>query len=101
MVKKAAVAKDEGKAVVSKEEMLAAAKEVNGLIEPAIDLKLKTPDLEKELLQAAEALDESDVSIETWKIFEKIQKKHAEEAPKEPEEEEEEESEEEESEEEE
>ena len=66
---------------MKKSELVKAAKEINTIIEPPIDVKLGTDELEAELLEASEAVSEEDgLSEETMDILAQIQAKYADEA---------------------
>lgn len=65
---------------MKKSELVKAAKEINTIIEPPIDVKLGTDELEAELLEASEAVSEEDgLSEETMDILAQIQAKYADE----------------------
>ena len=65
---------------MKKSELVKAAKEINTIIEPPIDVKLDTDELEAELLEASEAVSEEDgLSEETMDILAQIQAKYADE----------------------
>jgi len=62
---------------MKKSELVKAAKEINTIIEPPIDVKLGTNELEAELLEASEAVSEEDgLSEETMDILAQIQAKY-------------------------
>ena len=62
---------------MKKSELVKAAKEINTIIEPPIDVKLGTDELEAELLEASEAVSEEDgLSEETMDILAQIQAKY-------------------------
>lgn len=64
---------------MKKSELVKAAKEINTIIEPPIDVKLGTDELEAELLEASEAVSEEDgLSDETMNVLAQIQAKYAE-----------------------
>lgn len=65
---------------MKKSELVKAAKEINTIIEPPIDVKLGTDELEAELLEASEAVSEEDgLSEKTMDILAQIQAKYADE----------------------
>lgn len=65
---------------MKKSELVKAAKEINTIIEPPIDVKLGTDELEAELLEASEAVSEEDgLSENTMDILAQIQAKYADE----------------------
>ena len=65
---------------MKKSELVKAAKEINTIIEPPIDVKLGTDELEAELLEASEAVSEEDgLSEATMDILAQIQAKYADE----------------------
>lgn len=65
---------------MKKSELVKAAKEINTIIEPPIDIKLGTDELEAELLEASEAVSEEDgLSEDTMDILAQIQAKYADE----------------------
>ena len=75
---------------MKKSELVKAAKEINTIIEPPIDVKLGTDELEAELLEASEAVSEEDgLSEETMDILAQIQAKYADEEEEDADEEEE------------
>lgn len=75
---------------MKKSELVKAAKEINTIIEPPIDVKLGTDELEAELLEASEAVSEEDgLSEETMDILAQIQAKYADEEEEDTDEEEE------------
>lgn len=64
---------------MKKSELVKAAKEINTIIEPPIDVKLGTDELEAELLEASEAISEEDgLSEATMNVLEEIKAKYAE-----------------------
>ncbi len=63
---------------MKRSELVKAAKEINTIIEPPIDVKLGTDELEAELLEASEAVSEEDgLSEATMDILAQIQAKYA------------------------
>ena len=75
---------------MKKSELVKAAKEINTIIEPPIDVKLGIDELEAELLEASEAVSEEDgLSEETMDILAQIQAKYADEEEEDADEEEE------------